>query len=644
MADDFSLLSEVLQKALQESLTITTPTPIQRQALPALKDAFTAGSGDTLIQAQTGSGKTLAYALPLLDRILATHLKRPEDDSSAFRERVGTLALVIVPTRELAAQTQNTFNKLLSRIKPHWITTTALTGGDSRKSEKARLRRGCQIVIGTPGRLLDHLRMSEGWRRQGLQWCFVDEADRLADLGFEAIVKDIFSQLHSSVQLTLISATVTEKLKREFAGRKLNNPRLIKALQKEVYTEDAVEPADSFTAPEAIDQAFLQVPTRLRLLTLAGLLRSMFPVNASNQESTRVIVFFSCCAAVDFHYDLFTASMKSTGNLPPLLPARIQLLKLHGNLDQPTRISTFNTFIREGKAAAEPIQTILFCTDVAARGLDFPNLAGSIQYDAPCDIHDYIHRAGRTGRMSNKATTSTLKSKSFLFLMPSEEAYVERLQAKGMTSLHAVRFDQYLQWTERLDANKLTNILSKLAAKKAKTQPKDQDEADAEEKPIAALPTTLRARLQLFQRVLEAAVSADEELSELARDGFLSTVRAYATHPANEKEIFHVKRLHLGHLAASYCLDREPKQVGRAGGAAIKRPTGSLKDMRDARDGRISREMRKFGNESHKNGNGKSAFGGEQHQNRLNYSSHLQKKARTAQVVEEDDEPVKFAY
>ncbi len=560
---DFSCLSEVLQKALQEALNISAPTPIQNQAFPVL---LSAAGNDVIMQAQTGSGKTLAYALPLLEKILKENQKGPEDDSSAFRERVGTLAMVIVPTRELAVQTQNTLTKLLSRVKPHWITTTALTGGDSRKSEKARLRRGCQIVIGTPGRLLDHLQMSEGWRRAGLKWLVVDEADRLADLGFEATVKDILSCVteRSALQMILLSATVTEKLKTDFGGRRLNSPRLIKALQKEVYeASSTLTDAESFSAPESIDQAYLHVPTRLRLLCLSGLLRSMFSPAQAATGSTRVIVFFTCCASVDFHFDLFTASLQGASKkLPALLPSHVRLLRLHGNLDQSTRVSTFNDFIREGKSA-EPVQTILFCTDVAARGLDFPNLAGSIQYDAPCDVHDYIHRAGRTGRMSNsKNPSTTTSSKSYLFLMPSEEAYVERLKALGMSKIHAVSFDKYLTWAEKLDAHRLQSFL-KSSSKKSKNKESSNETASEEESTqIAALPTTLKARLALLQSVLENAVSADENLSESARDAFLASVRAYATHPANEKDIFHVKRLHLGHFAASFCLDREPKQVG----------------------------------------------------------------------------------
>ena len=154
----FEGLNPALVKALQEAFNIVSPTPIQAEAIPLLLES---GAGDVVMQAQTGSGKTLAYALPLLNMILSSFNPNGANDSSSFREEIGTLGLVIVPTRELAVQTQATLTKILSRVRPHWIVTTALTGGDSRKSEKARLRRGCQIVVGTPGRLLDHLKTSE---------------------------------------------------------------------------------------------------------------------------------------------------------------------------------------------------------------------------------------------------------------------------------------------------------------------------------------------------------------------------------------------------------------------------------------------------------------------------------------------------
>ena len=570
----FEGLNPALVKALQEAFNIVSPTPIQAEAIPLLLES---GAGDVVMQAQTGSGKTLAYALPLLNMILSSFNPNGANDSSSFREEIGTLGLVIVPTRELAVQTQATLTKILSRVRPHWIVTTALTGGDSRKSEKARLRRGCQIVVGTPGRLLDHLKTSEGWKRSKLSWLIIDEADRLADLGFETTVKEIFSALSMALhrlRMVLVSATVTEKLKVEFAGRKLKNPRFVKAgPKKEIYQEEQTAEApetlqkeEEFNAPVAIEQTYLHTPTKLRLQILIGLLRSFFPVSGSSQ-SCRVIVFFTCCDSVDFHYDLFNAAAENK-SIPAFLPPRVKLLRLHGNLDQSARVSTFNEFIKEGKST-DVVHTILFCTDVAARGLDFPNLAGSVQYDAPCDIHDYIHRAGRTGRLSasKAASIEVSKAKSIIFLMPSEEAYVQRLTSMGMKTLRKESFDEYLKWVEKLDAKKLQSLI---ASKKqqhggkfsnAKKDEISSENGNEESAIIAALPSTLKARLGLLQKVIEAGIVANPELSDRARNGFLSSCRAYATHPAAEKDIFHIKRLHLGHLAAAFGLDREPKKM-----------------------------------------------------------------------------------
>ena len=675
-------LNPTLIKALQESFNIVIPTPIQAEAIPVLLES---GAGDVVMQAQTGSGKTLAYALPLLNMILSSFnpTTNPNgiSDSSSFREDIGTIGLIIVPTRELAVQTQATLTKLLSRVRPHWIVTTALTGGDSRKSEKARLRRGCQIVVGTPGRLLDHLKTSEGWKRSKLSWLVVDEADRLADLGFENTIKDIFSTLSMALhrlRMVLVSATVTEKLKVEFAGRKLKNPRFIKAgPKKEIYQEVAaqaetlaaeagpehIHKEEEFNAPVAIDQSYLHTPTKLRLQILVGLLRSFFPVSGSSQN-TRVIVFFTCCDSVDFHFDLFKMAAENK-SIPAFLPPRVKLLRLHGNLEQSARVSTFNEFIKEGKST-EPVHTILFCTDVAARGLDFPNLAGSVQYDAPCDIHDYIHRAGRTGRLSapNATSLESSKAKSVIFLMPSEEAYVQRLTAMGMKSLRKESFDEYLKWTEKLDAKKLQSLV---AAKKQqggkfnhKKEENSTEDGNEESAIVAALPSTLKARLGLLQKVIEAGIAANQELSDRARNGFLSTCRAYATHPSSEKDIFHIKRLHLGHLAAAFGLDREPKKMlhGSNGNNIKKAQKSSYHDQEIPAEiaqgsSRIRKEMRdrQAGQQLHG-----GSFEQQQFNNRLSFTSQKRPFAKndnnkvnkntkkTPEYDDDDDGDVVFAY
>ena len=670
-------LSPTLIKALQESYNITEPTPIQAEAIPVLLQ----NCGDVVMQAQTGSGKTVAYVLPLLNMILGTFKNDDASgsNSSNFREEVGTVGIIIVPTRELAAQTQATLTKLLSRVRPHWIVATALTGGDSRKSEKARLRRGCQIVVGTPGRLLDHLKTSEGWKRSKLSWLIIDEADRLADLGFENTIKDIFSSLSmamSRLRMVLVSATVTEKLKVEFAGRKLKTPQFIKAgPKKEIYNESVSNKSKSqsqsqqdqensdqpetkqemeheFNAPVAIDQTYLHTPTKLRLQILVGLLRSFFPLSGTSQNC-RVIVFFTCCDSVDFHFDLFKAASENK-TIPAFLPPRVKLLRLHGNLDQSARISTFNEFIKEGKST-ETVHTVLFCTDVAARGLDFPNLAGSVQYDAPCDIHDYIHRAGRTGRLSSSAVNPSAiptKAKSVIFLMPSEEGYIQRLTNMGMNSLHKESFDDYLKWVEKLDAKKLQSLI---AVKKSYQKKREEDSGDSvEEAIVAALPSTLKSRLGLLQRVIESGIAGNEELSGKARDGFLSTCRAYATHPSAEKDIFHIKRLHLGHLAAAFGLDREPKRMMDGARKNSKFPSKSA-DNRDQIPDEIAQGSSKMRKEMRDRQKYAKADEPSQFNNRLNFNSNTQKRLSSSklpapkkaqqEVYEDSDEgEVVFAY
>ncbi|KAG2201675.1 hypothetical protein INT47_003901 [Mucor saturninus] len=608
---------------LVTKFNVTTPTNVQAKAIPVLlgpsssvKSIHTAEDVDVVVQAETGSGKTLTYLLPIVNRLIAASTA-PKDDPNQkpFGDRmVGTVAIILTPTRELAQQVLGVLTQIVSLPRPkdenmrrlHWIVPGIVIGGDSKAKEKARLRKGVNVLVSTPGRLLDHLENTQSFDISNLKWLVLDEADRLLDLGFEETLKKIMNYIDDKTmmggnekyrdllvgkqwpirrQTILCSATLRDDVK-QLAGWSLVKPAFVSGTDTKrdaskvlATTNDYEEDEEmKFTTPNQLKQTYTIVPAKLRLITLLALLKSCFYDKRTRKSvNSKIIVFFSCCDSVDFHYDLFahagkpildedsddeengdddeTKIMKKalndivgkkeakkfskniTGNnknfksnrsddvagkeqekkkkvveeasqISTLLGEK-QVFRLHGDLNQQVRSQTFAEFSR-AKAG------VMFCTDVAARGLDLPNVDRIIQYDVPTDLKDYVHRAGRTARLG-KAGEATL------FLLPSEMDYLDVLKAQD---LHP-------------ESITMETILKNIAENGDDFQSPAQD----------------------IQNTMENYILADESRVMLARKAFWSTCRAYATHPAAEKHIFHVKRLHLGHLAKSFALREAPSNI-----------------------------------------------------------------------------------
>ena len=418
-------LDDALVKAVNDAFNIKTPTDIQESVIKQmlLNENF---HRDILIRCRTGSGKTLAFLLPILHRLLIEQRL----GSLVDKRSVGTLALIVVPTRELAVQILQVLTKLLSKLhgKDHWLVGGSLSGGDRRKSEKERLRKGVHLVVGTPGRILDHLTNTESWVRQlkSCRWIIFDEADRLLDSGFEKCVKEILQRLHTigcvgredGARMIFCSATVNDNCKEAF-GHPLTNPLLITTTNRTkqpkfnnmIAINDPCLASLRTLGPSQLEHFALCTPTKFRLSTLLGLLHESFSSESSPQK---LVLFSICCDTVDFLHAIFASSKLN------LLPDTVQLSKLHGQMDHKDRITSFNAFTLCQR------NSLLICTDVAARGLNLINVTLIIQYDAPCDVNDYVHRAGRTARQEEKG-------RSVLFLMPSEHDYVETLRAKNLT-------------------------------------------------------------------------------------------------------------------------------------------------------------------------------------------------------------------
>ena len=344
-------LDPLLIQHLTTKMGVTKPTSIQRAALPVLLPEHDPSGGplrDVFIQSQTGSGKTFSFLLPIIQDLL------PLSSLSYIDRSIGTLAIIIVPTRELASQISEVLDTLLKlRLRPvddtgedstaprltRWLTSGLLIGGSTRTHEKARLRKGLPILVATPGRLLDHLQRTSSFNVGKCRWLVLDEADRLMELGFEDTIRGIIQGLDGRRKLAiqavkegksvevggwewerqrrtiLCSATIREDVQK-LAGTALKNPIVIKALESNTSPSNqggsgielTASSGTNLTPPSQLSQKYIIAPLKLRLVTLVSLLRSI--LSQSHGRTTKVIVFLSCTDSVDFYWNLFgSASM-----------------------------------------------------------------------------------------------------------------------------------------------------------------------------------------------------------------------------------------------------------------------------------------------------------------------------------------------
>lgn len=583
-------LDEVLCKALDEAFNIKSPTDIQRLVLKALMSGGP-DTRDVLIRSKTGSGKTLAFCLPILHHLLR---QRRMEEGETFQEEktmnnvttpkqpwvasraLGTLAIIVVPTRELALQTHEMLTKILSKLRgrDHWLVSTALSGGDRRKSEKERLRRGVHLVIGTPGRLLDHLQKTAVWgpALAACRWLVVDEADRLLDSGFEKSMREIMGIVKERTgktipQVILCSATVDDQVKEVF-GHALNDPLLVTDRGKEngrvnhalgrsndqrdehgqgnsKSSTSQSSTTESQVNPSNLEHSYCCTPTKFRLATLVGML-----ADASSSSATpKVVLFTICCDTVDFLHGILTE--RALG----LLPNSVIIYRLHGGMEQRERLAAYGAFSRERRRPS-----LLICTDVAARGLNLVGVTEILQYDAPCDLVDYVHRAGRTAR-ADAGDGSLNGGRSTLFLMPSEREYVALVQSKGLAP-------KSRHWEGILRKY----LSSQKGLKTSSTRTVDNEDEELTSEEISADSDLKRRNMAWLERLQEQIKQDHPILRGLAQKAYLSFVRAYATHPAAEKAIFHPRKLHLGHLAATFLLAEAPRSVAmHTGETGVKR-------------------------------------------------------------------------
>jgi len=363
------LKDHVCSKTLDgiKDMGFTHMTDIQARSIPPLLEGR-----DLVGSAKTGSGKTLAFLVPAVELIYK--LK--------FWPRNGTGVVIISPTRELSMQT---FGVLREVLKHHNITYGLIMGGANRNAEAKKLDEGVNILVATPGRLLDHLQNTKGFLYKNLQCLIIDEADRILDVGFEEEMKRIVKYLPKKRQTMLFSATSTKKTE-----------DLIKlALKKEpmyVGIDDKV--TEAVATVSGLEQGYVICPSEKRLLLLFTFLKK--------NKKKKVMVFFSSCMSVKYHNELFNY-------------IDLNVMCIHGKQKQTKRTTTFFQYCNADSG-------ILLCTDVAARGLDIPDVDWIVQFDPPDDPREYIHRVGRTARGEGG------KGHALLILRPEELGFLRYLR------------------------------------------------------------------------------------------------------------------------------------------------------------------------------------------------------------------------
>ena len=510
-------ITDRLRNNLRDQFKFKTLTLIQMMGIPPLLSGK-----DAMIKSPTGSGKTFCYAIPIIDKMIKVKPTIGRQD--------GPYALILVPTRELAQQTFNIIQDLCKSCIS--IVPGMLIGGEKCKSEKARLRKGINIIVATPGRFHYHLKETSCLNVSKVGFFVLDEADKLLSMGFEKSIREILDLMdkHSSVkrQSVLLSATLSKDVE-NLASLSLRDHVFVDTSKN----DDLKNKSNGYVVPSSLAQYFVTVPAKLRLVTLLCFICE----NAFLEKNKKkIIVFVSSKNSVQFHYEaikLFLAEIDPN--------SFEQLFKnvhvLHGDMTQEERFKNFDLF----KASDFGV---LFCTDVGARGLDIKKVDWIVQYSCPSQLEDYLHRVGRTARIGETG-------QSLLFLLPSEVGYVKFLN------------DSFVALKEI----EVFSILKSFIGKKyvCKTQNKIEE------------------KVTNLQNVIELACIKFKDFKQVAVSAYNSFIQSYSTYPSFIKDIFHVKHLHLGHVAKSFGLRDAPNKLVNQVGiqtAGIKRKQQNDEEMK----------------------------------------------------------------
>lgn len=355
---EFGLSKETLD-SLNE-LSYTMATEVQAKCLPLALEGK-----DLIGSAKTGSGKSLAFIIPAVEMLRKS-------------KNIGLQVLVLTPTRELGMQLYSVAKDLL---KDNGTICGLIMGGANRKKEVLKLSTGLvRLIIATPGRLLDHMRNTKVFDYSNVSLLVIDEADKILKIGFEEDLREILGRIPKNRQTLLFSATISPKVE-DIITLSMRNYDYI-GIKSDKPTVSTLEQGYVLTEP---DKKFLFLFTFIK-----------------KNLNKKIIIFFATCKEVEFYSDLLNY-------------VDIPVKAIHGEHKQQKRSTTYIEYCSSDKG-------ILLCTDVAQRGLDFPDVDWVIQYDAPQNPEDYLHRVGRTARGANK------EGRALLLLQPSEIGFVRYLK------------------------------------------------------------------------------------------------------------------------------------------------------------------------------------------------------------------------
>ena len=417
------------------------------------------------------------------------------------------------------------------------------------------------------GRLLDHLENTTAFQVSDLKYLILDEADRLIDMGFEEQVSKIIQLLDKKGEMgdrstrrqtIMLSATMHSGVS------KLVKFSLHQPVSIGFDIGENGGPADAngtaFQMPKQLKQYYMLVPTKMRPIILYKLVAKSF--RSSEYGKSKIVVFVSCCDSVEFHYEILNELSASDEQGAAFHPK--DAFKLHGNMTQQERTAVYFDFCDRSSA-------ILICTDVAARGLDFPSVTHIVQYDPPGEAEDYIHRVGRTARMQSKG-------EACLFLLPTEMPYVDVLRDQGALSssssiiitslsLSFVLFTSIIARILTFQATDLTDLFS-FSGIKVEEEYIGQFLSEQSRTNLLLLKKVNALFrdpvFQQAQRTLFDIVSNSTVIHQLAADAYRSFLRSYARYPSAIKTIFNVKVLHYGHVADSFGLKEKPSMIGKS--------------------------------------------------------------------------------
>ena len=555
-------INQYLKRALTKS-GYTTMTKVQKKSIPILLQ-----HKNVVVKSETGSGKTLAYVVPLYEQLFQIN------EEAKINRKDGVYSIIFSPTHELCLQIQNTFDQVKSSCIH--VVYGSLMGGQKIEFEKKMLRKGLNVIITTPGRLLYHLKNTSSLNFSTLKTIIFDEADCMLDMGFEKDIKECFRlifkklegynenlneeekakfdekyeslepEMFKKYKMFLISATIDGKIRRMthylMKGFKAVGFEQKKDKEKaEGEKED--EDEEDFRPANGLNQFYSFINDEFRLINLIAFIY--------NNLGKKIIIFVSTCDATNFLHRLISqidvdenyeieskkdqSKAKPSNNKVKLIPQTAY--KLHGKMKHDERKQIFNQF-NQNKLG------ILICTDVAARGLDFPLVDWVIHYDVNPDVKEYVNRMGRTARLDHEGN-------SLLFLMKNERILLDSCLKKIKESTKEILSSNILlTFVENLNKNILKNKIE------PKPMPFD-DEVDENEKfrkkyIFAVVP---------IQRMIKDFIFADRENLALARSAFKSEVRSYVTFLKYQKEVFNVKALNLTRLSRSFGLYKESMKM-----------------------------------------------------------------------------------